>query len=587
MAKGISFLRVNNAQNALKVFEDILSRNSSNEEAKIYQNVAGNSFLKSILERGNDLISVGNYKDALNIFSEVDPFAGILKNVNYAIVYQLANNSAVCMLNTGDPESALIVFDKALTVINPVGCKDSDVANITKNRIELLLNKGIVLKTLGRNEESILAFREGLDLSSSSSATQVQVTLHCGMSEALSGLRKFEEARDEASLALALVDSLGASEASANYVHCLIARAFAALKLKLPKEALADLELANAHVEGPGSGGGDAQEVRRLRVLALSVGGDQAFEGGDFADAVQQYTSAMDTCEQSGGGAAEIAVVQFNCSLAHMQMGNQAQAVVLLRALTRHNPAHASGQSALGLCLLQMADEGAGGGDQQQRLELTREAVQAFKSAHAVQREDVEILHNLAVAQLRAHQPSDAAASFRSILKISPDNANALQGLSLAEEQAQAVASSHHRTTASQPGGGEREGGDRDQDQLAPLKTPLVASSTAAGRGSLMKAASFSGPKASSASSSVVPAAAGGRSWSQVLAAIQGGGGPTTFPLSELQAPGPYPEGVDTAFRELYLAESEFKSVMGAGREEFYGYPQWKQVAKKKAVGLF
>ncbi|CAG9460341.1 unnamed protein product [Pedinophyceae sp. YPF-701] len=48
-----------------------------------------------------------------------------------------------------------------------------------------------------------------------------------------------------------------------------------------------------------------------------------------------------------------------------------------------------------------------------------------------------------------------------------------------------------------------------------------------------------------------------------------------------------YPDGVDVAARESYLADDEFEAVLGMPKELFYGMKRWRQIEAKKAVGLF
>jgi len=54
-----------------------------------------------------------------------------------------------------------------------------------------------------------------------------------------------------------------------------------------------------------------------------------------------------------------------------------------------------------------------------------------------------------------------------------------------------------------------------------------------------------------------------------------------------LLCPGPYPEGVDSTMRELYLGDGEFTTVMGISKNEFVKLPRWKQLNLKKSKGLF
>lgn len=48
-----------------------------------------------------------------------------------------------------------------------------------------------------------------------------------------------------------------------------------------------------------------------------------------------------------------------------------------------------------------------------------------------------------------------------------------------------------------------------------------------------------------------------------------------------------WPEGVVPWLREAYLPDRVFESVLGMDKAAFYALPEWKQLAKKREVGLF
>lgn len=54
-----------------------------------------------------------------------------------------------------------------------------------------------------------------------------------------------------------------------------------------------------------------------------------------------------------------------------------------------------------------------------------------------------------------------------------------------------------------------------------------------------------------------------------------------------LQAPGPFPIGVDCTRREDYLADNEFTSTFGVSRAVWNTFPAWKKISSKKSCGLF
>lgn len=55
----------------------------------------------------------------------------------------------------------------------------------------------------------------------------------------------------------------------------------------------------------------------------------------------------------------------------------------------------------------------------------------------------------------------------------------------------------------------------------------------------------------------------------------------------QLIAPGPYPAGICIRKREIYLAEDEFKKILGVSRSAWDSLPRWKQEQRKRAAKLF
>lgn len=49
----------------------------------------------------------------------------------------------------------------------------------------------------------------------------------------------------------------------------------------------------------------------------------------------------------------------------------------------------------------------------------------------------------------------------------------------------------------------------------------------------------------------------------------------------------PYPEGVDSTRRELYLSDADFKITFNCTKEDFQNMPAWKRELLKRKKGLF
>ena len=61
----------------------------------------------------------------------------------------------------------------------------------------------------------------------------------------------------------------------------------------------------------------------------------------------------------------------------------------------------------------------------------------------------------------------------------------------------------------------------------------------------------------------------------------------TTFSLEELQAPGPFPNGVVTTQREKYLSAEDFEALFGMDAAAFDALPAWKKKNLKTKHKLF
>ena len=59
------------------------------------------------------------------------------------------------------------------------------------------------------------------------------------------------------------------------------------------------------------------------------------------------------------------------------------------------------------------------------------------------------------------------------------------------------------------------------------------------------------------------------------------------FSLDQLQAPGPYPPGIDARRREDYLSDEDFENVFEMSKEAFEEIPKWRQIQLKKLAKLF
>ena len=59
------------------------------------------------------------------------------------------------------------------------------------------------------------------------------------------------------------------------------------------------------------------------------------------------------------------------------------------------------------------------------------------------------------------------------------------------------------------------------------------------------------------------------------------------FSQEELKYPGPYPKGIRVDRREQYLPDDLFREMFKMSKDDFYELRKWRQVAKKKEVGMW
>jgi tetratricopeptide (TPR) repeat protein len=219
-------------------------------------------------------------------------------------------------------------------------------------------------------------------------------------------------------------------------------------------------------------------------------------------------------------------------------------------------------------------------------------AIESLKQAHRIDPSDTQIIYNLALTLLRTTQAEAAATKFRLLLSITPDSENAVKGLELCEQmisdQSRIEAMKKRRAEAqkvatpaavpsSPPKPSPTPSPSKTTSQPSPAPSPTAATSPAVATSPpvAVSAVATGAPKAAAPVSSSEPKSESGVR--DLLSQIR----ETSFyfPHDALKAPGPYPDGINSAHRELYLVDEDFKKLLGVGsKEEFLAFPQWKQV---------
>lgn len=411
----------------------------------------------------------------------------------------------------------------------------STALGMKPNHLEALHNYAIVLKVLERHQEAIETFDRCL------AAKPDFYSALCGKAEALNSVEKYEDA-------VATCNS--AIEVKPEDPRAYASKGFSFLKLHKYHEAALAFDEAKNH-------GDNSPDCKRLLALSLTLHGDDLCRNGQHADGVTTYERAMSLTS----GEAPSANLLFNYALALLQTGRQDEAVATFRRVLEAEPDHFSANAALGLVLLQS--------------EKFAEAATILAHAHKLKPEEHEVLYNLGVAELQLNNLVQASTHFRQILKANPEHAQAAKALSVVESNLSFRAAHDSGVTAvpepapPAPKAPEPETKAEEPAKPEAAPAPIVP---------VMK--STPAPMAEGSADSAADAAAAPRSDSSVYVSMQ-------FTYEQLKAPGPYPNGIDVLRRETYLSDEAFQELMGMDKAAFAAMPKWKQVNKKKELGLF
>ena len=152
--------------------------------------------------------------------------------------------------------------------------------------------------------------------------------------------------------------------------------------------------------------------------------------------------------------------------------------------------------------------------------DVLRQVVSTLKEARAIRQEDEQVAQSLAATHCRLKDYERASSVFRDILRFSPDNTLAQQGLKACEEELL-----RSTAPAAKPGPAAGPVYKKPEPTVAPKKTePAVASSPAP--------------------------AAGPSSGGDLLGEIRASG---SYHSHDSLKTAPFPAGVDQSKRELYL----------------------------------
>ena len=417
----------------------------------------------------------------------------------------------------------------------------------------ILTNKGATLQRMGKLQDSLVVFAEAL----AKDSTYYQAFFNQGIS--YKGLGKFEKAVESFEKVLELNPTEYAAmcglcetwnclqkyDKALEYANKAIVadpknslgyldRAFTYLKMKNFQAAIEDYETS----------GSESEESIRLLSIALSYQG-QAF------DKEEKYEEAIKMFDR-------VLVLQpnenrfFSKAVVLYKMNRISEAAVVFRQVLKLNPENYKSCAALGTILC----------EQNEFAEAATLLEKVYESKEYQLLDKKSVLQNLGLAYIKAGKVEKGQKAFEELLKEDPSNKTAVEALKIMKSSD--LVKEVVEIRKSKP---PTENVVATTTKPAPKKE-IVASPAVAAPSMDTVIKKKPPPIPTAATTSKLPTGA-------------------FFALEKLQAPGPFPAGVDVAKREEFLDDSEFSNVFSMTKANFFSLPRWKQTSLKKEVGLF
>jgi tetratricopeptide (TPR) repeat protein len=477
------------------------------------------------VKESNELFSAGKMEEAL---AKLNGAVDLLKeatNPPNAVVATVYSNQGAVLQKLGR-------FEEAETALKLALEKNADSSNLHNTY-------GATLHSQGKKEQALVSFKRSLELQPGF-ILPIKGCMDCSAS-----LNLYQDAADYA-------DQVLAQDAGNN--EALRSKGFAMIKLEKFEDALAVLRQSR-------SGGDDSNEVANWMQIAVTQLAVKAEEAGDTEKALGYYKDAIGL--ERGEPSAQLVLSH---ALLLSKSNKMEEAITALRGLITKEPAggtgtggYADAQAVLGELLVRQMDfEGA-----EVPLRALCEEGQDTRLDGVRISKKLDLLYSYAMTLAQTKKLGEADAAFTRVLALDPDHADAQKAVAMlkgaADGSIEQLVTGDGKISAQVNGSinnvYEEQKAAMEADQAARAQEEAAAAAAADAKAEADRAAAN---------------------------ADQAG----TFPYDQLQNP-PFPAGVDSKKREIYLSDSVFETVLGMSKADFAALPGWKASSIKKKANLF
>jgi len=380
--RGLALLRLGEADTAVATFEAVLAETP--QDATCLAGLKAAKMVQMVDRMGtaNELFKRDRLSEALDIYETIDEAA-----LNEVHIYGFVNNKGALFMRLGRYADALRCFERALEV--------------QPGSLEAAYNKGISLRSLGRNEQALQAFSVVTDQEPEHYAGL------CGTADAQTALDMLEEAEASATKAL---------QAQPNERRAYMIRAMVRLRVSNFLGAISDLEDAQRL-------GYEGKEFDEAYSIANSLQGDVLLKENQYAEARKYYEKAL----VHGDSDNPHINLLFHLAFTDLALGNTEEAEKGMRQVLSIDPHFYSANATFGTHLAKSAKVGS---------PEAREAVACLTKASAAKpMSNAEVEFHLGVAHVKLEEFEKAANAFHKAIEVDPNHQGARDAITVVEGQ--------------------------------------------------------------------------------------------------------------------------------------------------------